>query len=345
MVEKGDNYQRNIINEMEMKIDGEKKLRTEKCKKSEKNQNIINNSYESSLNSSVSTKNFENKDNSNKVNNNFDIIFSNIHDKNLYIEEYLEELYFNLLEEEKGLIKKPIYGYMSLQNNINSKMRALLIDWLIGVHFVLNLKEETLYQTIWIIDTYLSFEIIERKNFQLLGITSLFIACKNNEIVIPDNNNFVILTDGAYEMEELLSMEKKILYKIDFNILAPTTLHFYNILSKVFNFDKTKYNLGKYIMETSLLEDNFLYFPPSIIALTCIYMVIKFFGIKESLFLLFINNCKNIYNSSQKNIIKELAEQLRFWIKDLNKTNLLSIKQKYSSDKFDRVALFHEMFN
>ena len=45
--------------------------------------------------------------------------------------------------------------YMQRQPEINSKMRAILIDWLIQVHLKFNLLQETLYLTISIIDRYL----------------------------------------------------------------------------------------------------------------------------------------------------------------------------------------------
>ena len=45
-------------------------------------------------------------------------------------------------------------GYMTIQNEINEQMRAILIDWIIEVHFQFNLREETLYMAILIIDTY-----------------------------------------------------------------------------------------------------------------------------------------------------------------------------------------------
>ena len=46
--------------------------------------------------------------------------------------------------------------YMEQQPQINSRMRAILIDWLIQVHLRFTLLQETLYLTVSIIDRYLS---------------------------------------------------------------------------------------------------------------------------------------------------------------------------------------------
>ena len=124
---------------------------------------------------------------------------------NFGFEQYIqiEEIYFNLLLEEKDLKIKPIYGYFTNQKDINEKMRAILVDWIVQVHYNLKCKIETLYLTIWIIDTYLSNKKIQRSQLQLLGIASLLISCKINEICYPNILNFVKLTDYAFQKIEL----------------------------------------------------------------------------------------------------------------------------------------------
>ena len=47
-------------------------------------------------------------------------------------------------------------SYIKKQPEINEKMRAILIDWLIQVHLRFGLLAETLYLTVTIIDRYLS---------------------------------------------------------------------------------------------------------------------------------------------------------------------------------------------
>lgn len=47
-------------------------------------------------------------------------------------------------------------NYMSRQNDINEKMRAILIDWLVDVCVKYKLKPQTLFITVDVIDRYLS---------------------------------------------------------------------------------------------------------------------------------------------------------------------------------------------
>jgi cyclin B len=58
-----------------------------------------------------------------------------------------------MLNTEKDFIPK--VGYMTSQNDINEKMRAILVDWLIEVHHKFKLLPETLFLTVNLIDRYL----------------------------------------------------------------------------------------------------------------------------------------------------------------------------------------------
>ena len=47
------------------------------------------------------------------------------------------------------------FGYMKDQNDINEKMRAILVDWLVEVHGKYTMKPDTLFITISLLDRYL----------------------------------------------------------------------------------------------------------------------------------------------------------------------------------------------
>lgn len=55
------------------------------------------------------------------------------------------------------------YGYMERQEDINEKMRAILIDWLIEVHLKFKLVPESLFLTVNLIDRYLEKETVNRQ--------------------------------------------------------------------------------------------------------------------------------------------------------------------------------------
>lgn len=58
-----------------------------------------------------------------------------------------------MLSEEH--VTRPSQSYMSMQVDINEKMRGILVDWIIEVHLRFKLKAETLFLTVNLIDRYL----------------------------------------------------------------------------------------------------------------------------------------------------------------------------------------------
>lgn len=79
--------------------------------------------------------------------------------------------------------------YMHTQMDINCKMRAILIDWIVEVHLKFKLADPTLYLTCHIIDRFCMQENVHRSKLQLVGVTALLIACKYEEIFPTEVGN------------------------------------------------------------------------------------------------------------------------------------------------------------
>ena len=267
------------------------------------------------------------------------------------VEEYIDDILENLLKEEKEIMLKINPSYFQFQGDINNKMRAILIDWLIDVHLKFNFKQETLYITIFIIDAYLSLKKIERCNFQLLGVTALLIACKQNEILFRKISEYAYITDNAYKEEDIRKMEYKVLNALDFNLLYPSSLTFYEILCNKLNInkDKKKYSFGEFLMESFYLDENSLKYTPSTIACAVGYIVMKYFKMEN------YKECYNpkIFNIKPINeliekyskfenypiyIIKECAKDICYSMSELAKGNLKSTIKKYSIEKYENVS-------
>ena len=261
--------------------------------------------------------------------------FQNSQENVSFVGEYLEEIYMNLLLEESQATIKPKFGYMDTQPEINEIMRAILIDWIIDVHLRFNLRQETLFLTIWLIDTYLSFAFVPRDKLQLLGITCLLISCKSHEIYYPQNNKLIEMTDNAYSKEEMLTMENEILKKLNFFIVCPNPIDFYNILSKMFNFEKKQYYLGNYFIESALVNYQILKYSSSVIASSCTYLVMKYYRINgyQKLYNKFIINENN-----PEDVIKDAAKEIYVLVDNLSKSKFKSLKKKYSLTQFENVS-------
>ena len=256
--------------------------------------------------------------------------------------DYINTIYYNLLQEESNpsmISLKQNKNFMVDQKEINSKMRSILIDWLIDVHFKFGFTDETLFLTVSIIDRYISFSQITRANFQLLGITSLMIACKHEEIDLPKMDDFIYITDHAYVKNEMIKMEYDVLNKLNFSFLYPSPIKFFEYLSLHFNFDKKMHMMGKYLMESFLLDIKNFKYKPSIIACACAYIVMKFFKLKnyyEAYDKKFYNLKEGEYTEGN---VKECAKEICLLVDNINKTNFQACLKKYSKTEQEKVAI------
>ena len=257
--------------------------------------------------------------------------------------EYINTIYYNLLNEENiGIYPQAKYNYMDDQSEINERMRGILIDWLIEVHFKFGFTDETLYMTVSIIDRYLSSNSITKKNLQLLGITSLFISCKHEEIDVPKINDFTYITNNAYDKNEVIQMEDDILKFLKFNLLYPSPIKFFEYLSLHFNFNKKMHMMGKYLMESFLLDIKNIKYKSSIIACACCYIVMKFFKIsnyKDSYDKKFYSLEINEKSKFNENDIKDCAKDICLLIDSIHKNKFFGCQKKFSDENHEKVSL------
>ena len=271
----------------------------------------------------------------------FDI--SKIKDNIQIPKEYINKIYYNLLkEEDEGINPKPKYNYMKEQKEINEKMRSILIDWLIDVHHKFRFSDETLFMTVFIIDRYLSVNQITKLKLQLLGITSLLIACKHEEIDLPKIDDFIYITDNAYVKDEVIRMENYILKVLNFELLYPSPIKFYEYLSIYFNFDKKMHLMGKYLMESFLVDIKCTKYKPSIISSACCYIVLKFFKFKnyqESYDKKFYSLVIDDNSKYSEHDIKDCARDICLFVDNINKTKFLACQKKYSKPELEKVSI------
>ncbi|XVF74113.1 hypothetical protein PTKIN_Ptkin13bG0034100 [Pterospermum kingtungense] len=138
----------------------------------------------------------------------------------LAVVEYIDDLYNFYRKTECTTCVPP--NYMAQQYDINERMRGILIDWLIEVHYKFELMEETLYLTVNLIDRFLAVQQIARKKLQLVGITAMLLACKYEEVSVPVVEDLILISDKAYTRKEVLDMEKLMVNTLKFNLSLPT---------------------------------------------------------------------------------------------------------------------------
>jgi len=165
--------------------------------------------------------------------------------------------------------------YMDRQEDINAKMRAILIDWLVEVHMKFRLVPETLYLCVHIIDRYCSIAVVARSKLQLVGVTALFLACKHEEIYPPEVRDCVYITDRAYDRQEVLDMEQTLLRVLDWRISLPTVYPFLDRFLSITNASPMTRAAASYYLERTLQEYDLLEYRPSLVCASVVILALN----------------------------------------------------------------------
>ncbi|MBA0677570.1 hypothetical protein Goari_018969, partial [Gossypium aridum] len=187
----------------------------------------------------------------------------------LAVVEYVEDLHAYYRNMEKFSCVSP--NYMDQQSDVNEKMRAILIDWLIEVHDKFDLMGETLFLTVNLIDRFLSQQTVMRKKLQLVGLVAMLLACKYEEVSVPIVGDLILISDKAYSRKEVLEMERLMLNTLQFNMSFPTPYVFMKRFLKAAQSDKKLELLSFFLIELALVEYEMLKFQPSLLAAAAIY--------------------------------------------------------------------------
>lgn len=168
--------------------------------------------------------------------------------------------------------------YLSnVQTEIKDTSRAFLLEWIVDVHRKFRLRPECLYVTSHIIDQFLSRKNTEKSNLHLLGVSSLLISTKYEEIYPPDLRDLLAVSENKFQRDQVLVMEKDILQTLNFKITSPSAYRFlerYSRLSPVFQ-DPQVFFFAQYIQEVALLDASLLKFRPSEIAAASLILSAK----------------------------------------------------------------------
>ena len=166
----------------------------------------------------------------------------------------------------------PNPDYMAKQTDLNWDMREMLVDWLQQIHIQYRMLPETLWIAVNIMDRFLSERVVSRHRLQLVGLASMFIACKYEEIVAPSIDEFVSMANGAFEKEDILKGERIILQVLGFHVSHYCSPYSWmRKISKADDYDLQTRTLSKFLTEVTLTDYRFLRVKPSLIAAVGMY--------------------------------------------------------------------------
>nr|KYP70463.1 Putative cyclin-A3-1 [Cajanus cajan] len=169
--------------------------------------------------------------------------------------------------------RRPTTDYIDkVQKGVTTTMRAVLVDWLVEVAEEYKLLSDTLHLSVSYIDRFLSVNPVTRSTLQLLGVSSMLIASKYEEIDPPSVDKFCTITDNTYDKAEVVKMEAEILKSLNFEMGNPTVNTFLRSFTDVTSENQNFKFLSCYLAELSLLDYDCLRFLPSAVAASVIFL-------------------------------------------------------------------------
>ena len=270
----------------------------------------------------IETKNALNRSNIN--------LFINKRESDTLLLKYGEDSYYFNKILDKTIFKIPD---TLLQNHkIMPHIRTKMVDWMVEVLSVFDCTEETFFLSVNIMDIFFqkTKRVYHNEDVHLIGITSMFISSKFQEIYPLSLKNFVRkVAHDMFNENDIKLMEQQILSDIGLEILVSTSVYdflktyfydfFYNnnnLIRK--NCDMNVYNeiklVAEYLSKMVLHYEYFYLYENSMKAIGCIVTAIKLVGfyLKEKL----SQNERNIYNQwilflmDQDNFDKKKMESL-----------------------------------
>ncbi|EOA13582.1 hypothetical protein CARUB_v10026648mg [Capsella rubella] len=248
---------------------------------------------------------------------------------------------FEYLRDLEGKVKsRPLIDYIErIQKDVTSNMRGVLVDWLVEVAEEYKLLSDTLYLAVSYIDRFLSLKNVNRKRLQLLGVTSMLIAAKYEEITPPNVEDFCFITDHTYTKQEIVKMEADILLALEFELGNPTSNTFLRRFTRVSqeDFEMSPLQmefLCSYLSELSMLDYNSLKFLPSIVAASSVFLARFIIRPKQHPWSVMLEE----YTKYKAGDLKECVGMIHDLYLSRKGGALQAIRDKYKQHKFKCVA-------
>ena len=272
---------------------------------------------------SAKKQNFNlNKDNIN--------IFINKRESDSLLLKYGEDCYYFNKSLERTVFKIP--ETLLKNHKISSNIRTKMVDWMVEVLSIFETMDETFFLSVNIMDIFLykTKKVFKNEDVHLIGIASMFISSKFQEIYPLSLNNFVHkVGHDIFSEEKKKKMECQIIKDIGLEVLVSTSIYdflktyFYDFYYNNKNLIKTNCDMkvyklvnltAKYLSKLVVYYEYFYLFENSIKAIGCIVTSIKLVGfyLKEK----FDENDRNIYNQwisfllAQDNFDKQKIDSL-----------------------------------
>ncbi len=135
------------------------------------------------------------------------------------------------------------------------------------------MKNETIFLAFSFLENFCQYQKIPQNQYQLFGVTCLYIASKFEEIHPPKLKDFVYICDKAYTSKQIIYAELEICNCLDFKLIISTPQTFLNLFQTFCSFSKEENLTSRELLIKALDNTLFFTFDPFKLALISIYLI------------------------------------------------------------------------
>ncbi|CAD8102666.1 unnamed protein product [Paramecium sonneborni] len=196
-----------------------------------------------------------------------------------------------LVNQERQYLADPYY--LTKQNEITWLIRAIVIDWMMETAMGNRLKRQTFHLSLFYFDSYLSKKKANKQNIQLIGLASLLIANKIEEVNPISLLQFQKAANNGYKQNEILNMELDILFTLKWQVNPPSYTYWINWFTDQWDIyasdhcinlffrkpNEESYQLFRklcQLIDCTLLDIQTLQYMPRTIVASFMYLIISF---------------------------------------------------------------------
>lgn len=193
-----------------------------------------------------------------------------------YCLKYFKSI-INYMIHKESVQMKIRQRYTDIQEEITDRMKLILYDWLTCIAEQFKLRERTLLLSLEFVELFMNSHCISKDDFQLVGVSCLFVASKYEEIYPPKIDDFCKTTDNYYPKSRIFEIEGKLLKLLDFDVTRLISYDFFQIISIAAQFDEKVMSFGLFLMNICSLDSSFYQGAKSLMAFSLCYLLHKIF--------------------------------------------------------------------
>ncbi|RVD90803.1 G2/mitotic specific cyclin 2, partial [Tubulinosema ratisbonensis] len=168
-------------------------------------------------------------------------------------------------------VNSPLPNYIIHQSEMDWPMRTALVAWILEIHKKLSLAHETFFLCINLIDRFLSLRSVKPESLQLIGLTSLMISCKYEEVICLSLDTFNNISKKISGKDILLA-EGYILHSLKSNVEFVNPIHFLKLFCHCSCKNDLLFKVCHFVLVRLYLDEVFIKYSSSVKA-TCAYFL------------------------------------------------------------------------